>query len=288
MRLLVFGAGGMVGRAMLAEAGARGWPARGRTREEVDVTDSAAVERAIADAAPELVVNCAAMTRVDACESERERAFAVNGAAVGVLARAATLAGARLVHLSTDYVFDGEGTEPYPEDHPTGPRSVYGESKLEGERQALAAPGALVVRTSWVFGFGGPNFVETIRSRIEGGGGPLTVVADQIGAPTYAPFLARALADLGESGAEGLVHYQNRAPVSWYDFAREIARCLGREVEIRPVTTAEVPRPARRPGYSVLAVERFERRTGRPVEEWRAGLVEHLGRVSSEELRERR
>ena len=277
MRILVCGGGGLVGRAVVGEARRRGWPVAGPDRDEVDITDAGAVARALAGFRPAVAVNCAAFTRVDDCEREPGAAFRLNGQAVGILARECARAGVRLVHLSTDYVFDGQGTAPYPEDHPTAPRSVYGASKLAGEQQALAIPEALVVRTSWIFGSGGPNFVDTIRARIESGAAELAVVADQVGAPTFAPFLARALADLGESGASGVVHYQNRPAVSWYEFALEIAGRLGRPVAVRPVTTAEVPRPARRPRYSVLAVERFERLAGRGVEDWRAGLAEHLG-----------
>ncbi|KAB2963369.1 MAG: dTDP-4-dehydrorhamnose reductase [Thermoanaerobaculia bacterium] len=276
MRLLVFGGAGIVGRAMVAEAGRRGWAVDGPVRDRTDVTDAAAVADALAAFRPGLVVNCAAMTAVDACEREREQAFRLNGDAVGILAAAAARAGARFVHISTDYVFDGEGAAPYAEDHPTAPRSVYGASKLEGERLALAVPGTLLVRTSWIFGHGGANFVDTMRAKMAAPDGPLSVVADQVGAPTWAPFLARALADLGESGADGIVHYQNRPAVSWYEFALEIARRLGSAIEIRPATSAEVPRPAPRPRYSVLAVERFERLAGRPVEDWREGLAEHL------------
>jgi dTDP-4-dehydrorhamnose reductase len=197
---------------------------------------------------------------------------------VGAIADACVRSGARLVHLSSDYVFDGEATEPYPEDHPTAPRSVYGASKLEGERQALAREGTLVVRTSWVFGTGGPNFVDAIAGQLRGGERRLRVVADQRGGPTWAAFLASALADLGEWGTSGLVHYQNRPPVTWHGLAGEIARRVvpGGGVEIEPVTTAEFPRPARRPAYSVLAVERFEKLAGRAVESWSEGLDRHL------------
>lgn len=278
MRTLVFGGGGIVGRAMLAEAGRRGWSARGLRHDEADIEDESSVAAAIERFAPELVVNCAAFTAVDLCESEPERALAVNGAAVGNLARAAASAGARLVHLSSDYVFDGEASEPYAEEHPTAPKSSYGVSKLEGERQALASGSHLVVRTSWIFGEGGPNFVDAIAGKLRSGETRLRVVADQRGAPTYAPFLASALADLGEWGASGILHYQNRPPVSWYELALEIARRLRPDggVEVEPVTTEEMPRPARRPAYSVLAVERFERLAGRKVESWSEGLERHL------------
>jgi dTDP-4-dehydrorhamnose reductase len=276
VRTLVLGGNGMVGRATVAAARRRGWVVGGPDRDEVDITDAAAVDRALADFRPELVVNCAAFTRVDDCEHEREAAFAVNGAAVGTVAAASERAGARLIHVSTDYVFDGKATEPYREEDPTGPRSVYGASKLDGERRALEHAGAMVVRTSWVFGAGGPNFVATIRGLLAAGQAPLRVVADQVGGPTYAAFLARALLDLGESGAAGLVHYQNREPVSWFELARAVARALGDGTEIVPVSTAEFPRPAPRPAWSVLACARFEALVGRPPEPWAPGLAEYL------------
>jgi dTDP-4-dehydrorhamnose reductase len=283
MRLLVFGASGIVGRATVAEAARRGWSVAGLGHADADIADARAVAAAFARHRPELVVNCAAMTAVDRCESERERAFALNAEAVGVVAAAAAAAGARLVQLSTDYVFAGDAHRPYREDDPTGPRSVYGASKLEGERRALAAPGALVVRTSWLFGAGGTNFVRTIAGRLRRREAPLRVVADQVGGPTYAPFLAKALADLGESGAAGTIHYQNREAVSWYELARAIADAVAPGAEILPATTAEVPRAAPRPAWSVLDVARFERRMGRSVERWRDGLGHYLSHEIEEE-----
>ena len=226
MRTLVFGGSGIVGRAVVAEAARRGWRVAGLSREQADITRPDLVAAAIADFRPELVVNCAAFTQVDSCESQSERAFAVNGLAVGTLAAASREVGARLLQLSTDYVFDGEGREPYGEHHPTAPRSVYGASKLEGERQALAEGANLVVRTSWIFGVGGPNFVDAIADKVAAGELRLRVVADQRGGPTYAPFLAAALADLGECGVSGIVHYQNRTAASWFALATEITRRL--------------------------------------------------------------
>ena len=289
MRLLVLGAAGIVGRATVAEAASRDWDVVGLSRAELDLTDRGAVRAALARHAPELVVNAAAFTQVDRCESEPERAFAVNGAAVGALAEECDAAGARLVHISSDYVFAGDAARPYREDDPTGPRSVYGASKLEGERLALRSPRALVVRTSWIFGVGGANFVDTIAGRLRRGEGPLRVVTDQVGGPTYAPFLAKAMADLGESGVAGVVHYQNREPVSWFELARAIAaavdpsavdRTSGRALRVEPTTSAEFVRPARRPAWSVLDVARFEALAGRPVEAWRDGLARHLARES--------
>lgn len=279
LRTLAFGGRGMLGQALVREARERGWPALALAREQADVTDRDRLLYWVEAFRPELVVNCAAFTQVDACESEPERAFAVNGEAVSHVVAAAERAGARLLHVSTDYVFRGDAAEPYREDAATGPLSVYGESKLEGERRALAGPNSLVVRTSWLFGPDGPSFVTTILRLIEEGRSPLRVVDDQRGCPTYSRFLARALLDLAPLEVTGVMHYCNREPVSWYDFADEIARLWpgpAGPAEVVPVTSEEFPRPARRPARSVLDVRLFEATTGRRVEPWGWGLVEYL------------
>jgi dTDP-4-dehydrorhamnose reductase len=284
LRCLILGGTGMLGRALVREARRRGQAALALSRGQADVTDPARLRYWMESFRPELVVNAAAFTKVDACEDEaRERAFAVNGAAVGLIAEAA--AGARFIHVSTDYVFDGKGKMPYREDGPTAPLSVYGQSKLEGERRALQHPRALVVRTSWLFGPGGPNFAATMVSLIQQGRLPLRVVNDQEGCPTYTPFLARAILDLAPLDLDGIVHYRNREPVTWHAFAREIAALWAapaqapHAVDVLPVTTAEFPRPAPRPAYSVLDVQRFEAAVGRRVEPWAWGLAEYLFRI---------
>jgi dTDP-4-dehydrorhamnose reductase len=279
MRTLILGGGGLLGQALAAVARRRALPALALSRRQADVADRGALRYWMRAFRPQVVINCAAFTKVDACEGEgRRQAFAVNDEAVGAVAAAAAEAGARLVQVSTDYVFDGGADAPYDEEARVGPRSVYGESKLGGERRALAVPGALVVRTSWIFGPGGPNFAATIAGLIARGQTPLRVVDDQRGAPTYSRFLALALLDLAALGAAGIVHYRNRPAVTWYSFAREIARWAAppAEVEVLPVTTAEFPRPAPRPAYSVLAVERGEALLGRRVEPWLWGLGEYL------------
>jgi dTDP-4-dehydrorhamnose reductase len=276
MRSLVFGGGGMLGRAVVREARRRGWPVLALAKGQADVTDAAAVDRWVRAFAPQVVFNCAAFTQVDACEEQRALALAVNGDAVGTLGAAVERAGAALVHVSSDYVFDGEGREPYAEDAATAPISVYGESKRLGERRALAHAEALVVRASWLFGPGGSSFVTTMLRLIQEGKTPLRVVDDQVGCPTYTPFLAAALCDLAAAGARGVVHYRNREPVSWWQFACEIAGTWDHRVEVVPVSTAQFPRPARRPAYSVLAVDRFEELVGRRVEHWGWGLSELL------------
>jgi len=284
MRTLVLGGRGMLGSAVLAAARARGWPALALSRAQADVADEPRLDYWMAAFGAEVVINCAAFTRVDDCEARQEQALAVNGEAVGGVARAVERRGARLVQVSTDYVFDGGGRQrPYAEGDATGPRSAYGRSKLLGEERALAYGRNLVVRTSWLFGAGGPNFVTAILRQIDGGARQLRVVADQLGAPTYTPFLARALLDLAPLAATGIVHYRNREPVSWYSFAAAIARWwpgAAGVVEVTPVTTAEMPRPAPRPAYSVLAVERCEALLGRPVESWELGLAEYLSQLS--------
>jgi dTDP-4-dehydrorhamnose reductase len=282
MRTVVLGGTGMLGRAVVAEARSRSLPVLGLSREQADVRDHGRLLYWADAFRPELIVNCAAYTKVDACEGEgRETAFAINGEAVDNAVSAARAIEARLVHVSTDYVFDGKAREPYPEDAPTAPLSVYGQSKLEGERRALAYDRSLVVRTSWLFGPGGPNFVATIIGLIEKGQ-HLRVVRDQEGCPTYTLFLARAILDLAQSGAAGVVHYRNREPVSWYAFASEIAGLWSgtrRVPEVVPITSEEFSRPAPRPAYSVLDVTRFEEIAGRRVEPWGWGLVEYLAAI---------
>ncbi|HSL81479.1 MAG TPA: dTDP-4-dehydrorhamnose reductase, partial [Thermoanaerobaculia bacterium] len=286
MRALVLGGTGMLGRQVVSEGRRRGHAVLGLSRGQADVTDPGALLAWAREFRPEVVVNCAAMTAVDDCETEEERAFAVNARGVANAAAAARSVGARLVQVSTDYVFDGRAETPYDEDAATAPLSVYGRSKLAGEEEALGGPegsaGApgLVVRTSWLFGPGGWNFVLNMLRQLARGADPLRVVDDQVGRPTYTPYLARAIWDLigprPEASAAGLVHYGNREPVSWFGFAREIVAAWKPSVQVEPVGTEAFPRPAERPAYSVLAVDRFEGLTGRPVESWRAGLGEYL------------
>jgi dTDP-4-dehydrorhamnose reductase len=276
VRALIFGGTGMVGRALAAEARRRGWPALALSRQQADITAPQEVAFWLRAFAPHVVFNCAALTAVDRCEEQRERAFRVHGEAVGELATAAASAGARLVHLSTDYVFDGTASRPYREGDSTAPLSVYGASKLVGEQHALESPGSLVVRTSWVFGPGGGNFVATMVRLMREGRVPLRVVDDQRGGPTFAPFLATALCDLARAGVTGVVHYRNREPVTWFGLATEIAALWDARVEVLPVSTAEQPRPARRPAFSILDVARFEEITRRRVEPWGWGLGPYL------------
>lgn len=275
MRILILGAGGMVGQALVECAAARGHIAEAAARSDLDIRRHNEVVRRARDFRPDWIINAAAYTRVDDCETDRDTAQEVNGTAVVGLAAAASEIDARLLQISTDYVFDGRSREPYQEDAATGPESVYGQTKLAGERAALVSERNLVVRTSWLFGPGGANFVRTIvglaNEREE-----LAVVADQRGAPTYSRFLARALLELAERGACGVFHYRNREPVTWFEFASAVVGLAGASCRIVETTTEAYPRPAPRPAYSVLSVDRFEATVGRVVEPWLEGLQDYL------------
>ena len=271
----------MVGRDLSEALAARDEEFVAHIRSDLDVTDSRRVNAVVDEHAPAIIVNCAAYTKVDQAEIEENVANAINGSAVELLAAAANSAGALLVHLSSDFVFDGTSRVPYDVTDATGPLSAYGRSKLLGEFGAAHAEKHLIVRTSWLFGVRGPNFVEAIRNQIRKGTNPLRVVADQRGRPTYTPHLAEAIIRLARlaydaSGARGVVHYADAGECSWFDFAKAIAEESGADVVVQPVTTAEFPRPAKRPAYSVLSTERYERLTGVAPESWRDGLREYL------------
>lgn len=273
----------MVGTDLRGELLSRGEDVVALTRLDLDVTDSRSVNSVIADHVPDVIVNCAAYTKVDQAEVEESAANALNGSAVELLASAANATGALLVHISSDFVFDGSKREPYEVTDPTAPLSSYGRSKLLGEIAAAHAEKHLVVRTSWLFGVNGPNFVEAIRNQIRKGTNPLRVVQDQRGRPTYTPHLARAIIRLatqahGNDVARGIVHYADTEECSWFDFACAIAEESGAGTTVTPVSTDEFPRPAKRPAYSVLSTERYERLTGVTPDPWREGLREYLGK----------
>lgn len=274
MKWLITGAGGMLGTDLEQELIARGESVAALSRADLDVTDSRLVDAAVAEHAPDVILNCAAYTKVDLAESEEPLANAINGSAVELLAAAANENRALLVQVSTDFVFDGAKQTPYEVDDPTNPLSVYGKSKLLGEIAAAHAREHLIVRTSWLFGVHGPNFVEAIREQIARGTNPLRVVMDQRGRPTYTPHLARAIVCLVLQEARGLVHYADADECSWFDFACAIAEGSG--VDVQPVTSDVFPRPAKRPAYSVLSTERYERLTGVSPDSWREGLREYL------------
>lgn len=284
MKVLVTGGGGQLGRAMSRRARATGHEVVALDVEHLDVCDAPSIDGVLTGQQPDLVINAAAYTAVDKAETERERAFAVNELGASNLARACAAAGRRLLHVSTDYVFDGAAALPYPEDADTGPLGVYGQSKRAGERHVHAA-GGTVVRTSWLFEAGGPSFVHTIL-RLCQERPVLRVVSDQQGCPTWADDLADALLTLGASATrEATYHFCNDGATTWHGFATAIVAEARR---LRPVlceridaiTTAEYPTPARRPMYSVLDTTRI-RRHGVSPRSWRPGLE----RVVAEVLR---
>lgn len=281
MKWLITGAGGMVGTDLCDELTVRGEDVVALTRDDLDVTDSRSVDACVSDHAPAIIVNCAAYTKVDQAEAEESAANVINGSAVELLATAANSAGALLVQISSDFVFDGSKRSPYEVTDSTHPLSAYGRSKLLGEIAATHAEKHLIVRTSWLFGTNGPNFVEAIRNQIRNGAERLRVVEDQRGRPTYTPHLARAVVRLGMMAqhtdlARGIVHYADADECSWFDFAKAIVEESGVTIAVNPITTDEFPRPAKRPPYSVLSTERYERLTGITPEAWREGLREYL------------
>lgn len=275
-RALVTGAAGMLGSDVVTALAQSGWSVVPRAKADLDVTDEDAVARALRDARPDVVVNCAAFTKVDAAETD-PLAEAVNAAAVDVLARECLARRAALVHVSTDFVFDGTKREPYVEDDEPRPISAYGRTKRQGEEAALTAPHALVVRSSWLFGRWGWNFVEAILKQVEEGRRELAVVADQRGKPTATPDLAEAIAALLQTGATGIYHFANRGEATWHEFARAILDLSGRgDVTVQAIDSASLARPAARPAYSVLDTTRYERRTGASIRPWREALAEYL------------
>ena len=277
-RWLVTGASGQLGRAALALASAHGVRAVGVSHAELDIADPEAVKSALERARPDVVLNCAAFTAVDRCESEPALAERANARGPAVLASACA-GGPLLVQLSTDYVFAGRGHTPIREGARTSPTSAYGRSKLAGERAVAEAGGEhLIVRTQWVFG-AGPNFVRTIL-RAAGQGGPLRVVEDQLGRPTWTTALARAIFRAVEIGARGRLHLACEGTASWFDLARAVVdegarRGLHPRVEVRAISTREMPRPAARPAYGVLGLERA-RGMGLVLPHWREALDGYL------------
>jgi dTDP-4-dehydrorhamnose reductase len=286
MRALVTGAGGQLARAWLSAAPPH-WTVVGLARAELDLQDERAVAAAVERHSPDLILNAGAYTAVDRAESEPDLAFLANRDGAAHVARAARCAGARLIHVSTDFVFDGRAGRPYRPDDPTGPTSVYGASKLAGEAAVIdAAPDALIVRTAWVYGPSGANFLATML-RLMASRPELGVVADQIGTPTSTPTLARALWSFAETDVRGVLHFTDAGAASWYDFAQAIAEeavaagVLERAPPVRPITTADYPMPAARPAYSVLDKSAAFQLLGRPAPHWRVALRAVLGQMKS-------
>jgi dTDP-4-dehydrorhamnose reductase len=274
MRLLVTGAGGMLASAVVDAAQRLGHDVHGASQRDLDITDAAAVHDALAELRPRAVVNCAAYTDVDGAESNPERAAAVNGAGAGHVAAAAAEVGAFVVHVSTDYVFDGSKRRPWTESDPVAPLGVYGATKLAGERAVAEANAAhAIVRTAWLFGAGGKNFVDTMLA-LGGERDEVSVVTDQVGSPTWTGHLAGALVELAERPQDtGIHHIAGSGACSWNELALEVFDRAGIDCRVLPTTTTSFPRPAPRPVYSVLG---SERPAPLVLPAWQDGVAEYL------------
>jgi len=273
MRVAVFGATGLLGKALIQE-----WSEDeviGFGSKDADIRDLAQIRTVVECARPEWIINAAAYTDVDGCESNRELAFAVNHRGAVNVAEVAKALGARLLFIGTDYVFDGLSTTPYETDHPRAPKSVYGKSKAQAEEEIgeLSAD-VCIARTSWLFGVGGRCFPDTIL-KLAASRSEIDVVDDQRGSPTHAPDLARAIISLCRAGAKGIVHATNSGDCTWFEFARQTVKGAGLNTVIRPTTSDKFVRPAERPKYSVLS-PRSLNQYGIVMPHWKDALQNYL------------
>jgi len=283
--IVITGGNGMLAHAFVRNLSSRGLKAQALDRSACDITSEADVKRMFERHRPTLLLNCAAHTKVDLAEDEPEKANAINGDAVGLLAKAAAANDACLVHFSTDFVFNGRGTRPYRADDPVAPLSAYGRSKILGEQKLRdnAPRNWLIIRTAWLYGRNGPCFPRTIVERARAGH-PLKVVNDQIGSPTYTEDLAAATLDLLDRQKTGIWHLTNSGSVSWFEFAKAAVEEFHVDATVAPTTTAEWlkvrPKQAIRPAYSVLDVEPYAKAVGRPMLPWREALGDYAAAVN--------
>jgi len=282
VKLLIIGSNGQLGSdfVKIAEAQRRhavvpvDYP-------RIDIRDKASVESIVNDAAPDAIINCAAFTAVDDCETKRDAAFALNADACGNLALAAKARSSLLIHISTDYVFDGAASSPYTEDCPANPQTVYGKSKLRGEEiiSELYGDNSMIFRIAWLYGVGGGNFVKTIRrvaSACRQENKPLKVVNDQFGTPTWTVSVCRQILSVIDGGERGIFHATCEGACTWFDFAKEIVSASGIGAEVSPCTTEEYPSKTPRPRYSVLENARLKALNANIMPEWREAFREFL------------
>ena len=273
MKVMILGASGLLGKALMLERGED--QVLGFNSRDVDIRHAAKVKSVVEKARPDWIVLAAAYTDVDGCEAHPEKAFAVNRDGAVNVAEAAKATRAKLLFLSSDYVFDGKKTSPYESDDVRNPRSVYGRSKAEGEVRLIEImPECCIVRTSWLFGVGGKCFPDTIL-KLASARPTLDVVDDQRGCPTYSVDLARAIIELCRTGAKGIVHATNTNDCTWFEFAREIVKASGLATEVRPVSSAQMARPAPRPSYSVLSAKSLHE-WGITTPTWQDALLRYL------------
>ncbi|MBN1474412.1 MAG: dTDP-4-dehydrorhamnose reductase [Syntrophaceae bacterium] len=296
MKILLLGHKGMLGNDLLKQLSAD-HEVVGMDKEEIDIVSAKDCKNAIAEVNPEIVINAAAFTNVDGCETARDACFAVNAEAVKNICEACRGRNIKIIHFSTDYVFDGTATKPYEENDKCNPISTYGASKLAGERylQSLS-DNYLLIRTSWLYGVNGKNFVRTILEKanakhfiqdtmaktgaIQEHPAILTVVDDQIGSPTYTKDLAAAVDLLISQNQSGIFHVTNRGHCSWYEFAIRILKEAGVDnVEVKPIKTSQLKSPAMRPAYSVLSMQKFISLTGKTPQPWQLALQDYLKNI---------
>lgn len=275
IKVLVIGSGGMLGSCFM-ESEFEGIHFTGVDYPQIDITSYESSSGVIKKVAPQIVINCAAYTNVDGCETEIEIARNVNVKGPQNIAKVCSKLKVKLIHISTDYVFDGTASEPYEVDHQANPQSVYGQTKRDGELAVINnCEDYIIARTSWLYGEHGNNFIETIinasRTRDE-----LKVVDDQKGSPTYVKDLVEAIISLCKKDERGIYHITNEGICTWYGFTCEIFRQLDIKTVVKPCTTEEFPRPAKRPAYSVLSKEKLLSK-GIPIRNWDEALVEYLG-----------
>jgi dTDP-4-dehydrorhamnose reductase len=276
MKIVVTGVRGQLGYDLVKQLSATNHQVFGVGRSELDITDEAAVQAYIDEIKPDAILHGAAYTNVDAAEEDKDTAYKVNALGTKYLAQAANKVGAKMVYVSTDYVFDGTSDVPYEVNHPTKPLGVYGETKLAGEiflQQSLNK--YFIVRTAWVYGINGNNFVKTML-RLAEDRDELGVVYDQVGSPTYTVDLARFIIELVESDKYGIYHASNEGVCSWYEFAVEIFKQAGKAVKVNPLTSDQFPRPAARPKYSVLSKKKIVDQGFNPLRNWQAALADYL------------
>lgn len=283
MRIMVLGAGGMLGKDLVPILSGR-HDVFGKDIQDFDITDEKQVDREITGFQPAVVINAAAYTDVDGCESHQDLAFAVNAEGARNVARACSRSGAAMIHLSTDYIFDGRSRVPYSEETKPNPINVYGKSKLKGEQYVQEIlENFLILRTAWLYGRHGKNFVDTILN-LSSRPGPLRVVNDQKGAPTYSKDLSRAIARIIDKQPRGILHVTNSGSCTWYEFAQNILEigAPGYSPEnIIPISSGELNRPAPRPANSVLDCNRFEKLTGERMRSWEIALKDYLGEIEA-------
>jgi dTDP-4-dehydrorhamnose reductase len=276
MRILLFGHKGMLGSDLLLELNLQ-HEVVGMDKEEIDIVSAKECVNVIKETKPDIVINAAAYTNVDGCETAKEECFAINAEAVKNIAEACRNKNIRIIHFSTDYVFDGTAKQPYKEDDQCNPINAYGESKLAGERylQSLADD-YILIRTSWLYGVKGKNFVQTILEKAKTIP-TLSVVDDQVGSPTYTKDLAAAVDLLISQNLKGIFHVTNRGSCSWYQFAVKILQESGiDDVEVIPIKFDKLQRPALRPAYSTLSMQKFITTTGKTMQPWQLALQDYL------------